>query len=57
MKTCIHSEIVVVTETPTNGKIFQPSKTYIKCAICGEILPIKRITRENINIPLYPKFE
>lgn len=51
---CQHSDIVLITETPTDGKQFQLDKKYVKCADCGEILPINSITVETIFTPLIP---
>lgn len=49
---CIHENIVIVTETPTNGKLFETPKKYVICGDCRSRLPIKRITVKNINVPL-----
>lgn len=50
---CHHLSIVVVTETPTNGVVQQMKKTYVQCEDCNKVLPIQRITKKDINVPLH----
>ncbi len=52
IKICHHEEICLVTEIPTDGKVQQAVKTYVKCSICNEILPIRSVTQKQIEVPL-----
>lgn len=54
---CVHTHLVMVEETPTDGKICQPTKFYVKCGNCGHQMYTTLITKETIEIPLYPEFE
>lgn len=51
-KYCLHRNICIVTEIPTDGVLYQQSKKYVKCEDCNKILPIQRITTEEIKVPL-----
>ena len=53
---CEHTKIIAVTEIPKgviNGRTYvQPTRYFVECADCGEILPITRITKEKRIVPL-----
>ena len=52
MGNCEHTNIIIVTETPNDGKFQQVSKKYVECEDCHEILPIQRITKINRKVTL-----
>lgn len=49
---CLHMNILVITEIPTDGINQQTEKIFVKCADCSEILPIQTITTETRYVPL-----
>jgi hypothetical protein len=49
---CQHQHICVITEIPTDGKIKQQEKVYVKCSQCNEVLPIQTIEQKTIEVPL-----
>ena len=45
---CLHRNIRIITESTTFSDFIHSALQYVKCADCGEILPIKTITQEII---------
>ena len=50
---CSHSNICIVEQIPTDGNVIQPTKIFIECANCNQILPIYTITKRIEKIPLF----
>ena len=51
MSKCNNLSIVLVTEK-TKGS-FQPSKLFVECEDCGEVLPILSVTQEERIVPIF----
>ena len=50
---CCHTEICIVEQKPTDGNVIQPTKIFIECTECNQILPIHRIIKREEKIPLF----
>lgn len=53
---CNHENIVLVTEKPSeeiDGILyFQADKFFVECEDCHQVLPIRRVTKEQRDVPL-----
>ena len=50
---CCHPEICIVEQIPTDGNVIQPTKIFVECTECKQILPIHRIIKREEKIPLF----